>query len=63
MKDCFQRKPINDILKSKTLNWDSLSIAEKDSILTGLTQLENGDYILYEDLKKEMNGWKRKLKS
>lgn len=57
------KEAINDIIKNEKLDWNSLKTSEKKSILTGLKQLENGDYILYEDLRREMNGWKRKLRS
>ena len=50
---------VTQIVKDK-LKWDLLSEEEKKSISTGLKQLENGEYVYYEDMKKEFNEWKRK---
>ncbi|MBK8553288.1 MAG: hypothetical protein IPL53_20400 [Ignavibacteria bacterium] len=44
---------VNRIITDKKIKWESLSEAEKESILTGLEQLENGEYVYYEDMKKE----------
>ncbi|MEO8210565.1 MAG: hypothetical protein ABI840_08380 [bacterium] len=43
---------VNQIIEDKKLNWDSLSEEEKKSIETGLRQLDNGEKIDYEDIKK-----------
>jgi len=51
---------VTQIVKDKKLKWDSLSEEEKKSILKGLKQLENDEYVYYEDMKKEFNEWKRK---
>lgn len=51
---------VTQIVKDKKLKWNLLSVEEKKSILTGLKQLENGEYVYYEDMKKEFNEWKRK---
>jgi len=51
---------VNSIIENKKLKWDSLSEAEKDSILTGLRQLENGEYDYYDDIKKSVNSEKIK---
>ncbi len=51
---------VTQIIKDKKLKWDSLSEEEKKSILTGLKQLDTGEYVYYEDMKKEFNEWKRK---
>ncbi len=51
---------VNQIIEDKKLKWDSLSNEEKNSILTGLKQFEDGEYVDYEDMKKEFNEWKRK---
>ncbi len=45
------------IIDDKKLKWDSLSEAEKRSIETGLEQLERGEKIDYEDMKKEFPKW------
>lgn len=51
---------VSQIIEDKKLNWDSLSEEEKKSIITGLKQLEAGEYVYYEDMKKKFNEWKRK---
>ncbi len=51
---------VNSIIENKKLKWDSLSQAEKDSILTGLRQLENGDYDYYDEVKNEIGEWRKK---
>ena len=38
----------------------ALSLSLITAILTGLKQLENGEYVYYENMKKEFNEWKRK---
>ena len=48
---------VNQIIEDKKLNWDSLSEEEKKSIETGLEQLERGEKIDYEDIKKEFPEW------
>jgi len=51
---------VNNIIENKRLKWDSLSNAEKDSISTGLKQLENGEYDYYDEVKKEIVEWTKK---
>jgi hypothetical protein len=51
---------ITQIMKDKKLKWDLLSEEERKSILRGLKQLENGEYVYYEEMKRESNEWKRK---
>lgn len=51
---------VNSIIENKKLKWDSLSNAEKDSISTGLKQLEKGEYDYYDDVKKEIEEWRKK---
>ena len=50
---------VTQIMKDKKLKWDLLS-EERKSILRGLKQLENGEYVYYEEMKRESNEWKRK---
>ncbi|MEO8210320.1 MAG: hypothetical protein ABI840_07140 [bacterium] len=51
---------VDNILESEPLKWDSLCEAEKNSILEGLEQLEKGESIDFEDLKREINEWLKK---
>lgn len=51
---------VDDILENEPLKWDSLSEAEKNSISEGLEQLEKGESIDFEELKREINEWLRK---
>lgn len=41
-------------------NWNTLSDAEKKSIEEGLSQLNNGEKIDYEDVKKKYPEWLKK---
>ena len=43
-----------------TTNWNSLSEAERKSIEEGLKQLNNGEKIDYEDVKKKYPEWLKK---
>ena len=46
-----------EIIEDKRLKWNSLSENERRSIETGIEQLDKGEKINYEDLKKEFPEW------
>lgn len=46
-----------EIIEDKRLRWDSLSKSERKSIETGIEQLDKGEMINYEDIKKEFPEW------
>ncbi len=48
---------VTQIVEEKKIKWDSLSEEEKKSIETGIEQLDRGEMIDYEDLKKEFPKW------
>jgi predicted transcriptional regulator len=48
---------VSQIVEDRKVKWDSLSEEEKRSIETGLEQLDRGEMIDYEDLKKEFPKW------
>lgn len=43
--------------EDKNLTWNSLAAEERKSIETGLAQLNNGEKIDYEDIKKKYPEW------
>lgn len=46
-----------EIIEDKRLKWNSLSENERRSIETGIEQLDKGEKINYEDIKKEFPEW------
>ncbi len=48
---------VTQIVEDKKIKWDSLSEEEKKSIETGIEQLDRGEMIDYEVLKKEFSKW------
>jgi uncharacterized membrane protein YgaE (UPF0421/DUF939 family) len=51
---------LNKIVTSEEISWDSLSIREKKSIEKGLSQLNKGEYIGYDEVKKQFPEWLKK---
>ena len=51
-----------EIIEDKRLKWNSLSENERRSIETGIEQLDKGEKINYEDIKKNsLNGLENKF--
>jgi len=46
-----------EIIEDKRIKWNSLSENERRSIETGIEQLDKGEKINYEDIKKEFPEW------
>ena len=51
---------INKIVTDEKISWDSLSEKEKKSIEKGLNQLNKGEYIEYDEVKKQFPRWLKK---
>ena len=51
---------INKIVSGEKINWNSLSSKERKSIEKGLSQLNKGESIDYDEMKKQFSGWLRK---
>jgi len=51
---------VNYMINDNVVEWESLSEGEQKSIGTGIEQLNNGDKIDYEDIKKKFPEWLRK---
>jgi len=51
---------INKIVSGEKINWNSLSFKERKSIEKGLSQLNKGESIDYDEMKKQFPGWLKK---
>ena len=51
---------VQNIAEDKKLSWDSLSKQEKESIEKGLRQIERGEVVDYEEIKKNFSEWLKK---
>ncbi|MCG6960816.1 hypothetical protein LJE82_13085 [bacterium BMS3Abin03] len=51
---------LNKIVSDEEISWDSLSPEEKKSIEKGLNQLNRGEFIEYDEVKKHFPGWLKK---
>ena len=48
---------INKIVSNEKIDWNTLSAREKKSIEKGLSNLNKGDYIDYDEVKKQFPSW------